>query len=93
MYKANECNLPAICSILLHIRFTLLIAAYALRALSMAKKLEADLLSVICISPTSFPGMPFGGYKASGIGREGWNESLPGLFPGKMTVMIEVDHE
>lgn len=62
------------------------------RALRMAKKLEAGSVGVNCTSPTSFPDMPFGGHKQSGVGREGWNESLEAFLETK-TVMIEVDDE
>ncbi|KAJ5825150.1 Retinal dehydrogenase 1 [Penicillium riverlandense] len=62
------------------------------RALRMAKKLEAGSVGVNCTSPTNFPDMPFGGYKASGIGREGWNECLDHFLETK-AVMIEVDDE
>ncbi|KAJ6021565.1 Retinal dehydrogenase 1 [Penicillium herquei] len=62
------------------------------RAMRMAKKLDAGNVGVNCTSPTSFPDMPFGGYKSSGIGREGWNESLNSFLEVK-TVMIAVDDE
>lgn len=62
------------------------------RALRMAKKLEAGSVGVNCTSPTNFQDMPFGGYKTSGIGREGWNESLDS-FLEKKSVMIEMDDE
>ncbi|KAJ5736516.1 Retinal dehydrogenase 1 [Penicillium malachiteum] len=60
------------------------------RAMRMAKKLDAGSVGVNCTSPTNFPDMPFGGYKSSGIGREGWNESLESFLETK-TVMIAVD--
>jgi aldehyde dehydrogenase (NAD+) len=41
------------------------------RALRVAKGLEAGTVGVNCTSPTGAPDMPFGSWKASGIGREG----------------------
>jgi aldehyde dehydrogenase (NAD+) len=41
------------------------------RALRFAKGLEAGTVGVNCTSPTTGKDMPFGGYKASGSGREG----------------------
>jgi aldehyde dehydrogenase (NAD+) len=41
------------------------------RALRFAKGLEAGTVGVNCTSPTTGRDMPFGGYKASGSGREG----------------------
>ncbi|KAJ5288669.1 Retinal dehydrogenase 1 [Penicillium angulare] len=61
-------------------------------AMRMAKKLEAGSVGVNCTSPTNFPDMPFGGYKASGIGREGWNSSL-GNFLETKSVMVQLDDE
>lgn len=61
-------------------------------AMRMAKKLEAGSVGVNCTSPTNFLDMPFGGYKASGIGREGWHYSLDNYLETK-TVMVELDDE
>lgn len=60
------------------------------RALRMAKKLEAGTVGVNCTSPTSAHDMPFGGYKASGVGREGWTVSIDNYLETK-TVLIQVD--
>ncbi|KAJ5094755.1 Retinal dehydrogenase 1 [Penicillium angulare] len=62
------------------------------RALRMAKRLESGNVGINCTSPTTFPDVPFGGYKSSGVGREGWNESLNAFLEVK-TVMIELDEE
>lgn len=40
------------------------------RALRCAKGLESGMVGVNCTSPTGAWDMPFGGYKASGVGRE-----------------------
>ena len=60
------------------------------RALRMAKKLEAGTVGVNCTSPTGALDMPFGGYKASGVGREGWTVSIDNYLETK-TVLIQVD--
>ncbi|KAJ5111070.1 Retinal dehydrogenase 1 [Penicillium argentinense] len=62
------------------------------RALRMAKKLESGSVGVNCTSPTTAKDMPFGGYKASGIGREGWTVSLDNYLETK-TVLISIDDE
>jgi acyl-CoA reductase-like NAD-dependent aldehyde dehydrogenase len=41
------------------------------RALRFAKGLEAGYVGINCTSPTTGKDMPFGGYKSSGVGREG----------------------
>ncbi|KAF2262883.1 aldehyde dehydrogenase [Lojkania enalia] len=41
------------------------------RAMRFAKGLEAGTIGVNCTSPTTGKDMPFGGYKSSGVGREG----------------------
>ncbi|KAJ5652290.1 Retinal dehydrogenase 1 [Penicillium longicatenatum] len=60
------------------------------RALRMAKKLESGNVGVNCTSPTGAFDMPFGGYKASGIGREGWTVSIDNYLENK-SVCISVD--
>lgn len=60
------------------------------RALRMAKKLESGTVGVNCTSPTVASDMPFGGYKASGVGREGWTVSLDNYLETK-SVYIRVD--
>ncbi len=46
------------------------------RAMRVAKKLEAGTVGVNCTSPTTAMDLPFGGYKMSGTGREGYGYSL-----------------
>ncbi|KAJ5772236.1 Retinal dehydrogenase 1 [Penicillium odoratum] len=60
------------------------------RALRMAKKLEAGNVGVNCTSPTGAWDMPFGGYKGSGVGREGWTVSIGNYLETK-SVLISVD--
>ncbi|KAJ5548902.1 Retinal dehydrogenase 1 [Penicillium frequentans] len=60
------------------------------RALRMAKKLESGNVGVNCTSPTGALDMPFGGYKASGVGREGWTVSMDNYLETK-SVYISVD--
>ncbi|KAF7718722.1 Uncharacterized protein PECH_004296 [Penicillium ucsense] len=62
------------------------------RALRMAKKLESGMVGVNCTSPTSAQDMPFGGYKASGTGREGWTVSIENYLEVK-SVFIKIDDE
>ncbi|QKX54961.1 uncharacterized protein TRUGW13939_02051 [Talaromyces rugulosus] len=59
------------------------------RAIRMAKRLEAGTVGVNCTSPTGARDMPFGGYKASGIGREGWTVSIENYLEVK-SVLIKV---
>ncbi|KAL1966684.1 hypothetical protein VTN77DRAFT_3881 [Rasamsonia byssochlamydoides] len=60
------------------------------RAMRMAKAFEAGTVSINCASPTVAHDMPFGGYKASGIGREGWVVGLGNYLETK-TVIMKVD--
>ncbi|KAL1982077.1 hypothetical protein VTN96DRAFT_1790 [Rasamsonia emersonii] len=60
------------------------------RAMRMAKAFEAGTVSINCASPSLAPDMPFGGYKASGIGREGWICGLDNYLETK-TVLMKVD--
>ncbi|MBE3043123.1 aldehyde dehydrogenase family protein, partial [Candidatus Bathyarchaeota archaeon] len=60
------------------------------RAMRVAKAMEAGSVGVNATSPTSAMDMPFGGYKASGQGREGRLESLDNFLETK-SVMIRVD--
>ncbi|KAL8283895.1 hypothetical protein RQP46_005327 [Phenoliferia psychrophenolica] len=46
------------------------------RAIRVGKKLEAGAVGINCTSPTIAPDMPFGGYKASGLGRELGSQAL-----------------
>jgi aldehyde dehydrogenase (NAD+) len=45
---------------------------------------------VNCTSPTGASDMPFGGYKGSGVGREGWNYSMDNFLETK-TVLMKID--
>ncbi|KAI2786468.1 Retinal dehydrogenase 1 [Penicillium oxalicum] len=62
------------------------------RALRVAKRLESGNVGVNCTSPTAAPDMPFGGYKASGTGREGWTVSIENYLEVK-TVFIKIDDQ
>lgn len=60
------------------------------RALRVATALDSGYVGVNCTSPAIGRDMPFGGYKASGQGREGWHHSLDNFLEEK-TVIIRVD--
>lgn len=61
------------------------------RAVRMAKGLESGYVGVNCTSPGTAKDMPFGGYKASGVGREGFGlAGSMGNFLETKTVMIKV---
>ncbi|KAJ5520857.1 Aldehyde dehydrogenase N-terminal [Penicillium fimorum] len=60
------------------------------RALRIAKKLESGTVGVNCTSLTSAHDMPFGGYKSSGLGREGWTVSLNKFLETK-TILMKVN--
>jgi aldehyde dehydrogenase (NAD+) len=57
------------------------------RALRMAQALEAGTVGVNCTSPAGARDMPFGGYKASGIGREGWTIGIENYLETKSVLM------
>lgn len=59
------------------------------RAVRFAKGLEAGSVGVNCTSPVTALDLPFGGYKGSGLGREGITESLNNFSEVK-TVMVKV---
>lgn len=59
------------------------------RAVRMAKALEAGTVGVNCTSPTVANDMPFGGYKMSGSGREGFMHSLGNYLETK-AIMIRM---
>jgi len=59
------------------------------RAMRFAKALEAGTVGVNCTSPTLARDMPFGGYKSSGVGREGLGHSLNNFLETK-TVLIKI---
>lgn len=62
------------------------------RALRVAKALESGYVGVNCTSPSVAHDMPFGGYKASGQGREGWLHSLDNFLEVK-TVLISLESQ
>ncbi|KAL3478749.1 aldehyde dehydrogenase domain-containing protein [Aspergillus californicus] len=59
------------------------------RAVRSSKMLEAGTVGVNCTSPSTAKDMPFGGYKMSGIGREGFMHSLDGFLETK-TILIKM---
>lgn len=60
------------------------------RALRVAKAFESGQVGINCTSPTFANDMPFGGYKGSGQGREGYGYSLDEYLEIK-TVLIKLD--
>lgn len=60
------------------------------RALRVAKAMEAGTVGVNCTSPSNASDMPFGGYKLSGVGREGFGYSLDHYLETK-SVLIKID--
>lgn len=61
-----------------------------MRAMRVAKALEAGAVGINCTSPTLAHDMPFGGYKQSGQGREGFGYSLENYLEEK-AVFIKLD--
>ncbi|KAL4779599.1 aldehyde dehydrogenase domain-containing protein [Aspergillus varians] len=59
------------------------------RAVRASKLLEAGTVGVNCTSPSVAKDMPFGGYKMSGIGREGYMHSLDGFLETK-SILIKM---
>ncbi|KAL4881270.1 Aldehyde/histidinol dehydrogenase [Aspergillus karnatakaensis] len=59
------------------------------RAVRTSKLLEAGTVGVNCTSPSTAKDMPFGGYKMSGIGREGFMHSLDSFLETK-TILIKM---
>lgn len=57
------------------------------RAVRTSKLLEAGTVGVNCTSPTVARDMPFGGFKMSGVGREGYMHSLDNYLETK-TILI-----
>lgn len=62
------------------------------RAMRVAKALESGYVGVNCTSPTTGIDLPFGGYKSSGQGREGWLYSM-GNFLETKSVIMQIDDE
>ncbi|KAK5164612.1 uncharacterized protein LTR77_009818 [Saxophila tyrrhenica] len=60
------------------------------RAMRVAKGFESGQVGVNCTSPFFATDMPFGGYKGSGQGREGFGYSLDEYLEAK-SVMIKLD--
>ncbi|KAH8422502.1 uncharacterized protein LDX57_000256 [Aspergillus melleus] len=60
------------------------------RALRVAKQLEAGTVAINCTSPTVATDMPLGGCKRSGIGREGYINSLENFLETK-TLLIHAN--
>lgn len=60
------------------------------RAMRFARGLEAGTVGVNCTSPTLARDMPFGGYKSSGVGREGFGYTLNNFLETK-TVLIKIE--
>jgi aldehyde dehydrogenase (NAD+) len=59
------------------------------RALRVAKAMEAGTVGVNCTSPSMASDMPFGGYKGSGVGREGFGYSIDNYLETK-AVLIKI---
>lgn len=60
------------------------------RALRVAKAFESGYVGVNCTSPKLARDMPFGGWKFSGQGCEGWHHSLDNFLETK-SVQIELE--
>ncbi|QPC76868.1 hypothetical protein HYE68_007620 [Fusarium pseudograminearum] len=60
------------------------------RAMRVTQKLNSGYVGINCTSPTTARDLPFGGYKSSGQGREGWLYSLDNFLEVK-SVMMKVD--
>ncbi|KAH6632912.1 aldehyde dehydrogenase [Boeremia exigua] len=57
------------------------------RAMRFAKGLEAGTVAINCTSPTVAHDMPFGGWKTSGVGREGYTSSINNFLETKTVLM------
>ncbi|KAF9887944.1 hypothetical protein FE257_009466 [Aspergillus nanangensis] len=60
------------------------------RAMRFATSMQAGTVGINCTSPTGAFDLPFGGWKSSGIGREGIHHSLDNYLETK-TVLLKVD--
>jgi aldehyde dehydrogenase (NAD+) len=61
------------------------------RAIRIAKALDSGYVGVNCTSPATARDLPFGGYKSSGQGREGWLHSMENFVETK-SVIIKVEN-
>ncbi|KAF5679422.1 aldehyde dehydrogenase [Fusarium heterosporum] len=57
------------------------------RAMRVTKQLDSGYVSINCTSPTTAKDLPFGGYKSSGQGREGWLYSMENFLEIKSVIM------
>ncbi|KAL2138152.1 hypothetical protein VTI28DRAFT_7376 [Corynascus sepedonium] len=57
------------------------------RAMRVAKALESGYVGINCTSPLTGIDLPFGGYKSSGQGREGWLYSMNNFLETKSIIM------
>jgi aldehyde dehydrogenase (NAD+) len=62
------------------------------RAMRVAKALESGYVGINCTSPLTGRDLPFGGYKGSGLGREGVLYSMNNFLETK-SVIIQIDDE
>ena len=60
------------------------------RAMRFAKGIESGYIGINCASPTNAHDMPFGGYKQSGVGREGYLASMNNFMETK-TVLVKYE--
>ncbi|KAF5008140.1 hypothetical protein FDECE_5576 [Fusarium decemcellulare] len=57
------------------------------RAMRVSKELNSGYVGVNCTSPQTARDLPFGGYKMSGQGREGWLHSMDNFLETKSVMM------
>lgn len=62
------------------------------RAMRFAMSMEAGTVGINCTSPSGAFDLPFGGFKSSGIGREGIHHSVDNYLETK-SVLFRVDNE
>ncbi|KAK4032192.1 aldehyde dehydrogenase domain-containing protein [Parachaetomium inaequale] len=62
------------------------------RAMRVAKGLESGYVGINCASPLTALDLPFGGYKSSGQGREGWLVSMNNFLETK-SIIMRIDEE
>lgn len=63
------------------------------RAIRVAKALESGYVGVNCTSPQTARDLPFGGYKASGQGREGYLHSMDNFLETKSVIISIAEDE